>query len=308
MKVLVADCHEQNRIQTCQAVETIGLQPLPAVNETEALSLFRTEKPDIVILDLSLSGPDNTTLLRTFRGKSPGCQIIIVTSTPTVETAVASIRHGASAYLVRNDDFIAELDAAVIKAAALARREEAMSSEIIALRQGVERLRDSNNNLAEAKDHQTGLYGSGYFDETLNKELMRASRTNRQFSIVLVRLNPNIEMFDEQFLFSAREKTFPSWSRTIQERLRKSDIVARFDDNTLSIILPETGKQGALLVAECLIQLCDEVTQAVLGEEIEIADLIQVGIASFPDDGDSKDRLIALASKRSGSNTPGTVH
>ena len=124
----------------------------------------------------------------------------------------------------------------------------------------------------------------------------------------MVRLNPDIEIGSDGFQVRAMDSALPGWSNAIQERLRKTDIVARYDDHTLSIILPETSKEGALLVAECLIQLCDEVTQAVLGQEIEIADLIQVGIASFPDDGDNKNRLYDLATKRSEDVGSGTVH
>ncbi len=124
----------------------------------------------------------------------------------------------------------------------------------------------------------------------------------------MVKLNPDIEISGEEFRVRAMDGALPEWSRSIQERLRKSDIIARYDDHTLSIILPETNKEGALLVAECLIQLCDEVTQTVLGQEIEIADLIQVGIASFPDDGDSKDKLFDLATKRSEDWGSGTLH
>ena len=63
-----------------------------------------------------------------------------------------------------------------------------------------------------------------------------------------------------------------------------------------------------MLFVECLIQFCDEVICTVLGEEIEIADLIQVGIASFPDDGNNKSKLFDLAAKRSGDTSSGSVH
>jgi diguanylate cyclase (GGDEF)-like protein len=309
MKILVADNSDNTRSAICQLLEDEGHQPFAAESAVEALQLFREQEIKIIILDLVLVGMNSFELLQTFKNEQPECAVITITSFPSLDAVIKAMHLGAFDFLVKTGDEFTSITETVSRAVEKIEKAEKTSAEINALNVEVDRLKQINNNLNHNfRDQQTGLFGSNFFDEAFSSELHRATRNQRQFSIVLVRLNPDIQITGDQYELRAMDSALPSWSRTIQERLRKSDIVARYDDHTLSIILPETGKQGALLVAECLIQLCDEVTQVVLGQEIEIADLIQVGIASFPDDGDDMNKLFDLATKRSSDSNPGSLH
>ncbi len=309
MQVLVAENNDHTRNAICQLLEDEGHLPLPAATADEALRLFRGQSPRVVLLDLLPAGMDGFDLLQMFKDERPECEVIAMTSFPSLDSVIRAMNIGAFDYLIKTGNDFDSISETLGRAIGKIEQLEERTHEIDCLQHEVERLREINSNLnAEIRDQRTGLYGSNYFDEALNSELNRSTRHQRQFSIVLVRLNPDIEIAGDQYHVRAMDSALPGWSRTIQERLRKSDIVARYDDHTLSIILPETGKQGALLVAQCLIQLCDEVTQAVLGQEIEIADLIQVGIASFPDDGDSRDKLFDLATRRTAEPGSGSIH
>lgn len=301
MQILVADNNDHTRSIICQMLEDEGYQTFSAETADEALRLFRHEDISIIILDLVMVGMDSLKLLEKLKNEKPDCEIIAMTSFPSLESVIAAMNLGALDYLVKTGDDLESIISTVSRAADKIEHKDKASTEIRALHLEIDRLKDINQNLnAGIKDQRTGLYDSTYFDDAFSTELYRASRGQQQFSIVLVKLNPDIQINGDQYQIRAMDGALPGWSQTIQERLRKSDIVARYDDHTLSIILPETGKQGAFLVAQCLIQLCDEVTHAVLGEEIEIGELIQVGIASFPDDGDNKDKLFELAARRYG--------
>jgi len=309
MRILVADNSEHTRSALFQLLEDEGHQPLAAETADEALRIFREQNVMVVILDLVLIGMDGFELLAMMKQERPECEIIAMTSFPALDSVVMAINLGAFDYLVKTGNEFENIAETISRAIAKIKEQENTSSQIRAMSEEIDRLKEINTNLNHTiKDQQTGLYSSDFFDEAFNSELNRSTRHQRQFSIVLVRINPDINISGDQYEARALDSALPNWSRTIQERLRKSDIVARYDDHTLSIILPETGKEGALLVAECLIQLCDEVTTAVLGEEIEIADLLQVGIASYPDDGDNKDKLFDLAARRSNDISTGTIH
>ena len=309
MQILVADNTDHTRSAICQMLADEGLEPLSAATADDALRLFREEPVKVVILDLVLVGMDSLELIRTFKSEKPGCEIITVTSFPSLDSVINAMHLGVFDYLVKTGSDFESILSTTVRALDKVREAEKTEIKIETLNREVDRLKQFNRNLnSGVKDQHSGLYDASYFDDLFDSELKRASDNQRQFAIVMVKINPEIVIGEQDFQVRAMDSALPEWSRTIQERLRKSDIVARYDDHTLSIILPETGKDGALLVAECLIQLCDEVTQAVLGEEIEIADLIQVGIAAFPDDGDKRDALFDLASKSSGSIGSGTIH
>ena len=309
MRVLVADNSEHTRLALVQLLEDEGHLAFAADTAEEAWRLFRTEPVDIVLLDLVLVGMDSFALLQRLKKERPGCEVITMTSFPALDSVIQAMQLGAFDYLVKTGNEFEAIGETIGRAIEKIEQTSALSRTVSDLNAEIGRLKAANENLRHTvKDQQTGLFSSAFFEEAFHSEMHRAVRHQRQFSIVLVRINPDIQVGGDRFEVRALDTALPGWSRTIQERLRKSDIVARYDDRTLSIILPETGKPGALLVAECLIQMCDEVTQAVLGEEIEIADLLQVGIASFPDDGDSMDKLFDLATKSSNDINPKSVH
>lgn len=309
MQILVADNNDHTRSAVCQMLDEAGYRPIPAVDAAEALRIFRQDDIRMVVLDLVMVGMDGFELLKTLKQERPACEIIATTSFPSLDSVIKAMKFGASDYLVKTIDNFDTLIPTLNQASGKIDLAQQQAARIESLNREISRLKEINQNLnLGLKDQQTGLFDSSCFEDALASELNRSARHQRQFSIVLVRLNPEVEVGGTGFSIRALDSALPNWSQTIQERLRKSDIVARYDDHTLSIILPETGKDGALLVAECLIQLCDEVTQAVLGQEIEIAELIQVGIASYPDDGDSRDKLFDLANGHSIDSGSGTIH
>lgn len=309
MQILVADNNDHTRSIICQMIENEGHQAVAAETADDALRLFGEKEIMVVILDLVLVGMSSLELLEKFKTERPDCEVITMTSFPSLESVVGAMNLGALDYLIKTDDSFESIVTTLNQAVEKVSAKEQRVAEINTLQHEIDRLKDINRNLITGtRDTRTGLHGTDYFDDAFDAEFHRASQNQRQFSIVLVKLNPDIQLSGDQFQVRALDQALPSWTKLIHERLRKSDIVARYDDHTLSIILPETGKPGALLVAECLIQLCDEVIQTVLGQEIEIADLLQVGIASFPDDGNNKDKLFDLASKRSDDISPGTIH
>ncbi|KAA3659277.1 MAG: sigma-54-dependent Fis family transcriptional regulator, partial [Calditrichaeota bacterium] len=72
---------------------------LLADNSTGALDLFRTQAPDVVILDLKLNeNIDGLDVLRLLKREDPDIPVIIVTEFPTIETAIEAIKLGAFAY------------------------------------------------------------------------------------------------------------------------------------------------------------------------------------------------------------------
>lgn len=309
MQILVVDNNDKTRETLCEILTEDGHATVSAASGHEALDLMRRQPWAIVLLDLMLVGMSGIELLATIKQEAPETEVVVMTGHPCLETVVSALRLQAHDYLVKSSEGFATITSIVSNLAAQINAREKDRAEVDALKSELTSLRKTNELLSSGiRDPRTGLYNSDYFDDALKSEFNRTNRNQRPFSLVLIKLNPDIHCGDDKFQVRAIDTALPSWSKIIQERLRKSDIIARYDDNILSIILPETGKDGALLVAECLIQLCDGVTTAVLGQEIEIADLIQVGIASCPDDGDTRDKLFDLASKRSNDFSPGKLH
>ncbi len=78
--------------------------------------------------------------------------------------------------------------------------------------------------------------------------------------------------------------------------VRSIDVVSRFGGDEFTVVLPQTGVQGAATIAERIrSQLQKEVFLEDLGLEVRIT--ASFGVATFPDHGSDKDDLIAQADR-----------
>ncbi len=119
-----------------------------------------------------------------------------------------------------------------------------------------------------------GFYQRRFFEELLTKEVSRAKRHHRPFSLVMVRLKG----FKEKQLINRLALLV---QKTV---LREIDISGRLSSRYLGFILPETTKIRALLVS----QKIKEKIEKLGGKDIKV----DLGVVSCPYEATSKDELI----------------
>jgi DNA-binding NarL/FixJ family response regulator len=74
-----------------------------ASNGHEALKLLDAEKPDMVLLDITMPGMDGVEVTRTIRGVSPSTEVLILSMHSCPKVARAAMQAGANAYVVKSD-------------------------------------------------------------------------------------------------------------------------------------------------------------------------------------------------------------
>lgn len=72
-----------------------------AQSGAQAISIARSAKPDIVLLDYHLPGYDAADLIPRLRSLSPGLRVIILTSDTTDATLVRGLRAGVDGYITK---------------------------------------------------------------------------------------------------------------------------------------------------------------------------------------------------------------
>lgn len=77
-----------------------GYQVTSAVSGSEALDLFSSAAPHVVILDLGLPGLDGGAVLRTIRAQG-GTPVLVLTARDGVEDRIAHLQAGADDYVVK---------------------------------------------------------------------------------------------------------------------------------------------------------------------------------------------------------------
>jgi len=97
--ILVVDDERSIRITVKAFLEDEGHSVETAEDAESALDILRNKSVDVILTDIILPRVSGVDLLRQIRDMVPRAQVIMMTGEPTLETAAASLRHGAFDYL-----------------------------------------------------------------------------------------------------------------------------------------------------------------------------------------------------------------
>lgn len=152
-------------------------------------------------------------------------------------------------------------------------------------------------------DELTKIYIRRYFNIRLVAELQRAKRYGNQVTLAICDLD-KFKLVNDTYGHLVGDNTLIKVADVLRISVREIDTPARFGGEEFSIILPETGLDGAKIVAE-------RVREAVAKAEIPGLPhgvTISIGLACFPEHADDRAGLIRAAdtalyeAKRTGRN------
>jgi diguanylate cyclase (GGDEF)-like protein len=140
-------------------------------------------------------------------------------------------------------------------------------------------------------DEVTHLYSQGYFERRFTQELRRAERYCEFLSLVLIDMSSALA--DQSS--SAEAKAVKDLGQLVGHTVRATDVLAKLGKNRLAVLLTETPKEGAFRLAE---RLNEKITGSGLSKELRglKKESLNIGIASFPEDGAQRDDLLQVAS------------
>lgn len=94
-RVLVIDDDETFNSVLTRALRRRGLEAEGATDGATALALAQRQRPDRVVLDLSLAGQSGLALIDPLLAINPDCRIVVLTGYASIATAVDAIKLGA---------------------------------------------------------------------------------------------------------------------------------------------------------------------------------------------------------------------
>lgn len=137
-------------------------------------------------------------------------------------------------------------------------------------------------------DGLTGLSNRRFLVQRLNEEALRFRRTKNEFSIIMADVD-HFKQYNDSFGHPAGDEVLKKVARLLQSSVRELDCVARYGGEEFCIMLPETGAEGAVILAE---RICERVAAAEFpGQKITLS----LGVASLPANGDTPDAVISAA-------------
>ncbi|WED24504.1 diguanylate cyclase [Vibrio sp. JC009] len=102
-----------------------------------------------------------------------------------------------------------------------------------------------------SRDSLTGICNRFSLDESLNKELNQAERYGRSFSVIIMDID-HFKKVNDTFGHQVGDETLKTIAGLLKNGVRQSDICGRWGGEEFLIICPESGSDGAFVLAEHL--------------------------------------------------------
>jgi diguanylate cyclase (GGDEF)-like protein len=138
-------------------------------------------------------------------------------------------------------------------------------------------------------DGLTGLFNHSYFLQALRQELLRAKRHGLKAALMLLDLDDFKRVNDERGHVEG-DRVLMKVAATVRDSVREIDVAARYGGEEFAVLLPDTSRLGAFVVAERIRRRIEE-----RFARARMPVTISGGIAVFPDDAGAPADLIVQA-------------
>ncbi|MEH7272849.1 GGDEF domain-containing response regulator [Neobacillus vireti] len=122
----------------------------------------------------------------------------------------------------------------------------------------------SQNNRLAMMDPLTKSYNRLRFEEILSSEIRRSKRYEHPFSIILFDVD-HFNNINQYFGNQRGDEVLATISTIVQQRIRESDIFARWGGDELILLTPETNSHGAVVLAESIRTIINSFTFPQIG-------------------------------------------
>lgn len=151
-------------------------------------------------------------------------------------------------------------------------------------------------------DALTSLYNRRYFEESLNKEVVRSQRMNQPFTVITIDLD-YLKQINDKYGHAYGDLAITAVAEVLKKNARSIDVASRMGGEEFNVLLPGVDSKGGLIaaerirsaIAECKIEKVGKITAS-------------IGVATFLEHSDKIEELLEIAdqamymAKRNGRN------
>ncbi|HEX6852275.1 MAG TPA: diguanylate cyclase [Candidatus Polarisedimenticolaceae bacterium] len=291
-RILVVDDDPQTAVLVKSWYRGKPFEILTAGDGEEGLKRAAAERPDLLLLDVTMPRMDGLEVARRLKSNPATRTIPVLLLTARRETTdkVEGFRAGADDYVVKPFAF-EEVDARI---RAMLRRRELVAT----LESTVEELQVSNRQLEGLLviDEKTGLFNYREFERKLREEWLRALRYETPLSVIMLDLD-RFKAINDTRGHPAGDRVLREFAMLVAGGARGTDVAARFGGEEFAVILPHTGGPLAARVAERIRAAVNDFVFLEPDDRLRVT--VSAGIATWPSfpSIDSAEALVAAADR-----------
>ena len=142
-------------------------------------------------------------------------------------------------------------------------------------------------------DDCTGLYNARHLYKTLEAEVYRSARFGHEFSVIFIDLD-HFKAVNDTHGHLVGSKLLAEVGYVIKSHLRLIDYAFRYGGDEFVILLPQTSKEAALIVARRLLEVM-RLSEFMATEGLKLNVRCSMGLATYPEDAKSAHEIIRQA-------------
>ena len=269
-RVLVVDGSERHLREASEALKAAGFKVVGAAREEALLPLFDVFRPSVVVLATHAPDFTSTQVARRLQQLSRGSvPIVYLVDAPDPELRHTCFERGHGVDVLSKPLDLREL---VQKVTALVRLQTSTVKNVKA--QATDTLS------LGLRDEVTRVFHRRTLLAFVGHEARRGERHGNNFSLVVARLN-GLKQFRSDFGRGRSDRLLVYMTVVLKQSVREADVVARVDDETFAILLPDMRLESVGLVRERLLARFGAARFSMEGCVVRPS--VSVGSASFPD-------------------------
>jgi len=273
--ILLVDDKEENLLALQAILEAPGLNIFTALSGNTALGLMLEHDFAVVILDVRMPGMDGFEVAELMRKseKTKFIPIIFVTAFSKDEGYIfKGYETGAVDYLFK------PLDPVILKSKVNIFLELDRNKK--ELEQSKRKIEKQNERLKELSitDGLTGLYNHRHFQDMLKREFALVRRNSADLSFFMIDLD-YFKDVNDTFGHTFGDFVLQRFAQLLKDAVRETDILARYGGEEFALLLPHTGLEGAMVLAEKFRKKAEEFVYENEGHSKRVT--ASVGVASY---------------------------
>ena len=226
-----------------------------AVNIDEVKNIFDLNSPDIILLDLVMAEDTDNDILLYLKSckETEKIPVIVVIDRSNIEEGIRGLKAGAVDYIGR-PFYLREVVAKIKIHLRLKEYEERLTRKNHELEKYSALLLEFNAKLEELarRDELTQIWNRRAFNEQIAQLHNYSLRYQRPYSIVIIDLD-HFKKYNDLYGHQKGDYVLKSVAESIEKTCRLTDFVARYGGEEIMVLLPETGEEEAVKIAERII-------------------------------------------------------
>ncbi|MBN2656400.1 MAG: GGDEF domain-containing protein [Spirochaetales bacterium] len=128
------------------------------------------------------------------------------------------------------------------------------------------------------KDSKTGLYNHNFFVSRVNEELARCRRFRHSSSLIVMDID-HFKNFNDTYGHLAGDEVIIRLAETLKHTVREEDILSRFGGEEFTVLLPETGREKAIVAGERIRRAVEKMLVDWEGKSLNVT--VSIGISTY---------------------------